>query len=246
MSGTGCHTWTDVPWLGFDTETTGVDPSQDRLVTAALVLRRRGAASGGTDLVRTWLADPGVPIPERATAVHGITSEFAREHGRPIVAVLDELATTLVDHWRRGFPVVAFNGSYDLTLLEAELERHGLATLTQRLGSDPKPVIDPLVLDRRFDRWRKGKRTLTLMAPVYGVEADENAHTAEVDVAMTLDVLAGIARVHADELSGMTCEELHDLQVSAHAAWAEDFENFLRRKGSEEHISRSWPFSTSN
>ena len=41
--------WIDDPWMGFDTETTGVRALKDRLVTAALVLRIDGASyrSGG-------------------------------------------------------------------------------------------------------------------------------------------------------------------------------------------------------
>ncbi|MDO4257890.1 MAG: exonuclease domain-containing protein [Actinomycetaceae bacterium] len=233
--------FTDLPWLGFDTETTGVNIHHDRLVTAALVLRRGGAHPAGPDLVRTWLADPGVPIPETATEVHGISTEYAQAHGRPVKEVLEEVAATLVDHWHRGFPVVAFNATYDLSLMEAELSRHGLPTLTQRLGHSPAPIIDPLTLDRALDRYRKGKKTLLLMAPVYGVDAEENAHTAEVDVAMTLDVLAGMAQVHAQKIGSLSAQELHDYQISAHIAWAEDFEQFLRRKNPDAHISRAWP-----
>ena len=70
--------WIDDPWMGFDTETTGVRALKDRLVTAALVLRIDGASyrSGvsAPDQVATWLTDPGVEIPEQATAVHGITT----------------------------------------------------------------------------------------------------------------------------------------------------------------------------
>ena len=80
-------TWTSDPWLGFDTETTGTSPFKDRLVTAALVLR----AEERDDQVATWLADPGVEIPEQASAVHGITTEYAREHGRPVGEVLEEV-----------------------------------------------------------------------------------------------------------------------------------------------------------
>ena len=75
--------WSQLPWLGFDTETTGVNVTSDRLVTAALVLRPGGATPQGSDTVRTWLADPGVSIPDGAAAVHGITTEYAREHGAP-------------------------------------------------------------------------------------------------------------------------------------------------------------------
>lgn len=232
--------WTEVPWLGFDTETTGINPHSDRIVTAALVLRLGGATPEGEDRTHTWLADPGVPIPKSASAVHGISTDYARENGRPIADVIDEVAATLVAHWQRGFPVVAFNAPYDITILDAELERHGIPALGDRLLGAPMLVVDPLVLDRHFDRYRKGKKTLTTMAPAYGIEADEDAHTAEVDVAMTLDVLAAMA-AKIDALAGLTPTELHEFQIRAHAEWAENFEGYLRRQGREAHISRSWP-----
>lgn len=234
--------WISSPWLGFDLETTGVDVNTARVVTAAVVLRRGGAFGEKPDLVRTWLADPGVDIPQQATDVHGISTEYARIHGRPVVNVIDEVAATLVDHFQRGFPVVAFNGSYDFTLLENELKRHGVPTMRERLDGPLGPIIDPLILDRTLDRFRKGKRTLTSMAPVYGVEADENAHTAEVDVAMTLDILAAMAEHFQDELADLSGPELHAFQARAHRDWAENFEEFLKKSGKPDaHISRSWP-----
>ena len=55
--------WIHGPLLGFDTETTGVDPRRDRLVTAALVARGPLVAGARSQRVRTWMADPGVEIP---------------------------------------------------------------------------------------------------------------------------------------------------------------------------------------
>lgn len=234
--------WTEAPWLGFDTETTGVDVTRDRLVTAALVLRPGGAHPTGPDVETTWLADPGVEIPAAATQVHGISTEQARTQGRPLPEVLDELATALVDHWRQGYPVVAFNAAYDISLVNNELTRHGVGSFEERLGGDPAPVIDPLVLDRALDRYRRGKKTLAAMAPVYGVELSEDAHTAEVDVAMTLDVLASMAGRYP-RITAMDGRELHDFEVEAHRAWAVDFEKWLRSKGRDAHISRTWPQS---
>ncbi|WP_022867557.1 exonuclease domain-containing protein [Schaalia vaccimaxillae] len=233
-------TWSSDPWMGFDTETTGVDPQEDRLVTAALVLRIGGAQPSRPDQEHTWLADPGVEIPQKASDVHGITTEHARTHGRPVEEVLEELASSLVEHWRRGYPVVAFNAPYDITLVDRELERHGLPTFDQRLGVDPMLVIDPLTLDRALDRFRRGKKTLVDMAPVYGVSASPDAHTAEVDVAMTLDVLAGMA-AKFPELAAKTTRELHQYQVEEHAKWARNFADYLRSKGREANIDPSWP-----
>jgi len=72
--------WYEGPLASFDTETTGVDVEHDRIVTAALVVQE---SAGGPVRRRDWAADPGVPIPEGATAVHGLTDRWAREHGMP-------------------------------------------------------------------------------------------------------------------------------------------------------------------
>ena len=242
MTHTSVPSWDQLPWLGFDTETTGVNPHTDRLVTAALVLREGGAAAAtGSDVITTWLADPEVDIPDSAAQIHGITTQMALNQGRPIREVLEELAASLASHMGHGYPVVAFNGSFDFTLLEEELSRHGLPTLAERLGlSEPAPIIDPLVLDRHLDRYRKGKKQLSLMASAYGVPVSENAHTAEYDVVMTLDVLAAIARKFPD-CAAQSCAQIHAFQKEAHAAWAENFESFLRSRGRDTHIDREWP-----
>ena len=209
--------WYGGPLVGFDTETTGVDVGTDRIVTAAVV--RRDAT--GTH-ARTWLLDPGVPIPAAATAVHGITTEQARAEGRPAAEALDEVAATLVAGWRAGAPVVAFNASYDLSLLDAELRRHGLPTVTQRLGRSAGAVIDPLVLDRALERYRPGKRRLGDLCAVYGVATPEALHAAHVDVVATLDLLGRIVDRYP-YLAALDLATLQAYQVHAHLTWAESF-----------------------
>ena len=116
MADTHPLSWAQLPWLGFDTETTGVNPRRDRLVSAALVLRSKGASgSPDSDTITTWLADPGVDIPDTAAQIHGITTQHARSHGRAIEEVLNEVASALAAHMTQGYPVVAFNGSYAVT-----------------------------------------------------------------------------------------------------------------------------------
>lgn len=238
--------WPFGPLLGFDTETTGVNPSRDRLVTAALV--RRAARPVGGDRqqsVTTWLADPGVEIPEAASAVHGVTTERARAEGRPVAEVLAEVSDQLVAAMAAGTPVVAFNASYDLTLMEAELTRHGLPTMRSRLGRQLGPIADPLVLDRAVDRYRKGKRRLSDLCEVYGVQVDEALHTAEVDVAATLDVLEALATTHP-QVSELDLEQLVAFQARAHRTWAESFNAWLARKNpSRTPAQTAWPLPDS-
>lgn len=234
--------WIDGPLLGFDTETTGVDPTRDRLVTAALVSRGPRRADGTRHQeVRSWLADPGVEIPEAAAAVHGVSTERARAEGRPVVEVLEEVASRLAQAMSRGTPVVAFNGSFDLALIESELARHGLDTLRRRLGGQLGPIADPLVLDRAVDRYRRGKRRLSDLCEVYGVGVDAALHTAEVDVAATLDVLEALVAAHP-ELAGLSAAELLDWQARAHHQWATSFNEWLARKNpSRPGAQTSWP-----
>lgn len=241
-SGAAGSSWAEGPLLGFDTETTGIDPLGDRLVTAALVSRGpRGADGTRSQSVTTWLADPGVEIPEAAAAVHGVTTERARTEGRPVVEVLEDLATALAGAMGAGTPVVAFNASFDLTLMEAELSRHHLPTLRERLGRDLGPVADPLVLDRAVDRYRKGKRRLGDLCEVYGVRVDDALHTAEVDVAATLDVLEALAVAHP-RVSRLGAAELMDWQARAHREWAESFNDWLaRRNPSRTPAEVAWP-----
>lgn len=230
--------WIEGPLLGFDTETTGTDVHRDRIVTAALVLSH--GPGRDTETVATWLIYPGVEIPEAAAAVHGISTAHAREHGMQPAEALQEVAALLADALGRSIPVVAFNASFDLQILEAELARLGLPTLAERLGHDIAPVVDPLVLDRGLDRFRKGKRTLTDLCAVYDVTQDGRMHTADVDVSATLDVLRGIVAKHRD-LADASLAEVHQRQIGLHRDWAENFNDFLRRKGKNPDVSTVWP-----
>lgn len=218
-------TWTAGPLLGFDTETTGVDVHQDRIVSAALVRR-----DAGTTDVRTWLLDPGVPIPPEASAIHGITSEVARAEGQDPAGAVDEIAKEIAGALSGGVPVVAFNATFDLCILQAELDRYGLPSLEDRIDGQVAPVIDPLVLDRALDRYRRGPRKLVDLCGVYAVAGDGELHTADVDVIATLDVLqAMVARYPA--LAERELDALHLYQADEHRRWAESFNAWRERKG---------------
>lgn len=215
--------WSTLPILGFDTETTGIDPRNDRLVTASVII---------VDPERTtkhyWLADPEIEIPAQAAAVHGITTEHAREHGRDSKEVLEEIADLLHNHLSSGYPIVAYNAAYDLTLIECELERHGLPTLRERLQGDIAPIIDPYMLDRHADKYRKGKRRLENLAEHYGVSDDDAFHNAEADVLATLRVLGAMLR-RFPELANTDFETLMKDQKTAYA----EFMTYIAQRKAE-------------
>ncbi|WP_082096879.1 exonuclease domain-containing protein [Demequina gelatinilytica] len=230
--------WLDETMVGFDTETTGVSTATDRIVTAAVITRRGDAVS-----TRTWLIDPGVDIPASASAVHGISTERARAEGVQPPDALEEIATALAEALNAGHPVVAFNAQFDLTLLEHELARHGLPSLASRLDSEEvRPVIDPLVLDRKLDQYRKGKRKLIDLCTLYAVtvEADD-LHAADADVLATLELVQALAAAHPT-MRSTSLDSLHDLQASAHHDWAVRFGAWLKSKGTTDDLPDPiWP-----
>ena len=223
-------------WLArvgvFDLETTGVDVTTDRIVTAHVgVLDRHGREIAARD----WLADPGVPIPAGASAVHGVTTEHAQAHGRPAREVVTEVSGALRMLFAQGMPIVAYNASYDFSLLAHECARHGVPVLT-----DPQPVIDPLVIDKTYDRYRPGKRTLSVVAEHYAVALDA-AHEASADAVAAGRVALALARSFALPASAT---ELHTRQIG----WARDqaaslTEYFVRigRFEPDEVLDGSWP-----
>jgi DNA polymerase-3 subunit epsilon len=207
----------------FDLETTGLDVTQSRIVTAFVgVLDATGAVIESHE----WVADPGIEIPEAAARVHGYTTERARAEGRPAADVVPEIVDRLRELFAAGVPVVAYNASYDFSLLHHDAIRNGVAPL-----EEPKPIVDPLVIDKKVDTFRKGSRTLQAACDVYGVNLGA-AHESQSDA-----VAAGRVFQAIHEKFGSTEElnlppiELHNAQVAWAKAQAESFARYLAGKG---------------
>ena len=56
------------PIVFFDLETTGVNVAQDRIVEISILK----ILTNQTEILKTYLINPGVSIPESASAIHGI------------------------------------------------------------------------------------------------------------------------------------------------------------------------------
>ncbi len=233
-------TWHRGPFCVLDTETTGVDVETDRIVTAAVV-DVLPPGSEPTSRTKVWLINPGVDIPEAATAVHGITTEHAREHGQDPAVALGEIAGRVCIALRRGIPLVAMNAPFDLTLLDRELMRHNLGGLAQRLGGydQVRPVLDPYVIDKQVDKYRKRKRTLTALCEHYQVELTE-AHAADGDALGAVRVLWRMAQIHV--LTRWQPDELHDYQIEWRAEQSKSFAAYLRKQGKPaDDVDGHWP-----
>ncbi|MEU1041650.1 3'-5' exonuclease [Streptomyces sp. NPDC005551] len=229
--------WYEGPLAAFDTETTGVDVETDRIVSAAVVVQD---CPGARPRVSRWLVSPGVPVPEAATAVHGLTDDHLRRNGRWPSPVMDEIARALGEQAAAGRPLVVMNAPFDLTLLDRELRRHRASSLGHWFASTPLHVLDPRVLDKHLDRYRKGRRTLTDLCAHYGVEL-AGAHDAAADALAALDVVRAVGRRFAARLERLSPAELHTLQSTWHAAQARGLQAWFARSGTPEAVDPAWP-----
>jgi DNA polymerase-3 subunit epsilon len=190
--------------------------------------------NGQVESLSEWLVNPGIEIPAAAAAVHGVTTEFAVANGSAPAVAITEMITLLRELFGQ-MPVVAFNAAYDFSILHHEALRYGIDPLS------PRPVVDPLVLDRELVKYRSGKgsRTLGALTTDYQVPL-ENAHNSTADA-----VAAGrLAQRMASKFDRLNLEinELHDAQIQWAEAQALDFEKWMKTQNRPDFRAElGWP-----
>ncbi|MCG0237847.1 MAG: DNA polymerase III subunit epsilon [Firmicutes bacterium] len=166
-------------FVAIDLETTGGDPEADRILEIGAVLFEEGEPV----LARSWLTDPGRPIPLRFQQLTGITPEMVA--GKPPAeAVLPELLALI-----QGVPIFAHNAAFDAAFLAAACRRAGL--------EPPGPVLDSLELAKiafpRARSYRLGALARELGIPLVSAHrAEDDARAAGYVVARALAKLGAM------------------------------------------------------
>jgi len=180
----GSTPWMRAPLAVVDFETTGLDPEQDRVLEVGLVLLDRGQLTGR----HNFLVNPGIPVPEEARKVHGITDEELSS-----APSFEDVANEVLGLLAGRVPV-AYNADFDRKFLVAEFGRIGSA-----LAEEPPPAlrqdviwIDPLVWVREMQKYEKGKRLVDVCARL-GIPL-ETAHRASGDAEATSRVLLALGK----------------------------------------------------
>lgn len=168
----------DLPLVSIDTETTGRDYEQDRIVEIAFVVFRNGEV---TDK-KSWLVNPEQPIAQDAYDVHGIGDDDVKDAPKfaQIVPELVEMAQHLVP--------LAYNAEFDQAFVLKELRRAGVPD--KELPPAMRPAVrwlDPLVWARTLQAGAKSK-SLGAMAELLQVEL-EQAHRATDDAVAAMLVM---------------------------------------------------------
>lgn len=173
------------PLVFLDLETTGTDARESRILEISMLKELPPAIGSKKAILYECLVNPGVPIPEAATNVHGYTNESLK----------DELTFPLiakeVHHFISGCDIGGFNSnSFDVPLLYNELKRAGITWNWK--GSNFVDVGNIFKI--------KESRTLSAAYLFYCDEKLEKAHSAGADVQATEKVLLQqLKRYEADE-----------------------------------------------
>lgn len=219
----------------FDFETTGPDPEVDAIVSAFVGLYDIAADTFVEQ--HDWLLHPRIPISDGAAAVHGIEQATAVQWGDDAAEAVFKIAQRLDIYGRGGHPIVGYNLRFDITMLDREAERYYPGI---RVGPF-KPVLDGYVLDKHLNPYRKGKRTLEVVAKHHGIPAT-GAHDAGADCLMAARLVK--RQIATIELARYSPAQLHEAQIKWAAEQARGLAAYFRKTGKADvaaGVQEAWP-----
>lgn len=225
--------------ISVDAETSGVNPFKDRLVTLSAVTLNPLMEKVES---HNWLINSGVTLDESNIAIHGITNEKILAEGVEPVATLWEFATIMEKAISDDHFLVVFNAPFDITLLIQEFKRHDVPWNDEWIHK----LVDPPVIDKGFDMYRKGSRTLVDMAKHYGFDDDDSqAHTSEWDAYMSGKLAYAIGRKFDNKANMSNFEGLNKWQANQKRNQALSYFNYAKDKKNEVFfVSTGWPYRT--
>jgi DNA polymerase III subunit epsilon len=208
------------PIAFFDIETTGTNRVTSRIVEIAIVKLN----PDGTEEFKHKRINPSIPIPSRATAIHGIKDEDIKNEPNFL-----QYAKGICD-FMDGCDLVGFNIEFDLQILEAEFKRANIP-----FSRDGRLLVDCLTIFRK-----KESHTLTSAYKKYCGKEINDAHSADSDTRATVEILEGQLNMYSDlpkDIKGLSsyCLQKDDDSIDSDGKfiWEDDKAtfNFGKYKG---------------
>lgn len=231
--------WVDLPWLAYDTETTGVDFDTSLILSSALINIRDPEAPNPGAAVSLDYLDHGLEDPIPAGHIHRLSADFLAKNGGDPAETLEATCLVMAAVISPEQPLVGMNITFDLTMLDRNCRRYGVTPLSERCEIY---AVDCYVLDKLVEPYRKGKRNLERLAALYQVPWDEaDAHDAAFDALAAARVAWRIGRLYP-KLGALGPVQLHQFQVEWKRDQDASFADYRRKKGeSTDGIDGWWP-----
>lgn len=158
------------PIIFFDLETTGINIASDRIVEIAYLK----VDVNGNESTKTMRVNPQMPIPEKVTAIHGISDEDVKD-----APTFNEVARSLAKEFE-GCDLAGYNSvRFDIPILAEEFLRAGVDIDLKR-----RKFVDVQVIFMKME-----PRTLTAAYKFFAGKELTDAHSAEADTLATYEVL---------------------------------------------------------
>jgi DNA polymerase-3 subunit epsilon len=158
------------PLIFFDLETTGINIVRDRIVEISYVK----VFPNGKEESKTFLVNPGIPIPPESTAIHGISDEDVKN-----CPTFKEIAKTLATQIE-GCDLAGYNSNrFDIPMLVEEFLRADVD-----IDLNKRKFIDVQTIFHKMEQ-----RTLSAAYKFYCDKDLTNAHSAEADTIATYEIL---------------------------------------------------------
>ncbi len=175
----------------FDTETTGLDSREDRIIEFGGIELVNKFPTGRT--FHRYINAQGRSVHPDAQAVHGISD--ADLAGKP---TFNEIVAELLE-FIDGAMLVAHNANFDIGFLNAEFARLNLPPV------DPDRVVDTLAIARR--KHPMGPNSLDALCRRYGID---NSHRTKHGALLDSELLA---EVYIELMGGKQAAFSLDVQV---------------------------------
>ncbi len=158
------------PLIFFDLETTGINIISDRIVEISYLK----IYPNGDEESKTRRINPEMPIPEQATAIHGITNEDVKDC--PTFKTIAKSLAAQIE----GCDLAGYNSNrFDIPLLAEEFLRADIdLDLMRRKFIDVQTIFH-----------KKEQRTLSAAYKFYCDKELIDAHSAEADTMATYEIL---------------------------------------------------------
>lgn len=179
--------------VALDTETTGLNKDNDRIIELACVemIDRMPTGKVLNFLINPGLDDDGnqIHITEETTKIHGLTDRDVE--GKPI---FDDIADEFLD-FIEDSPLVIHNAPFDIRFLNASLARvfknRGL-----KYNKIPNPIVDTLILARK--QRPRSQNSLDALCRHYNIDRSsrKNRHGALIDTELLVRVYKKLYEVN--------------------------------------------------